>query len=340
MYDVVLLTLGSAQDARPGCGGGGSCCGSPTEASGEKCAETARVPVLACADALRAQGARVDTVTARSDAEIDAVIARLDGPARPDGLSWPNADGKTRLVVATVSNGQLRAVVRRMVRRYAPPPSRRPADLAANRTLPDLPPIGVLPLDPSRPGSGAAAGSASGADPTDLVGQLGLPRDPTEVAAAVLGGRERRLDLLRNDGGSITLDGALVGGADEANRLAPWRGRVEVDNAVLSNGDDPLLACVVGNARGYARLDELPLLRETTDPADGVIDVSVAVPVVNRSRWGRKQVRIEVRRAHGRAVAVVPRDGRVPYLDDGVAGELGRKRSWWVEPGAWAVYDR
>jgi hypothetical protein len=27
----------------------------------------------------------------------------------------------------------------------------------------------------------------------------------------------------------------------------------------------------------------------------------------------------------------------VPYLDDGVAGTLGRKRSWWIEPGAWGV---
>ena len=82
------------------------------------------MPVLACADALTARGARVETVTARSDAEIDAVLARLDGPARPDGLTWPDPDSKTRLVVATASDGQLRAVLRRLVRRYAPAPSR------------------------------------------------------------------------------------------------------------------------------------------------------------------------------------------------------------------------
>ncbi|MER6595028.1 hypothetical protein ABT214_24915, partial [Micromonospora purpureochromogenes] len=189
MYDVVLLTLGSERDAPGGgCGSGGACCGGATEAAGaeapkpteERC-ETPRVPVLACADALTARGARVETVTARSDAEIDEVLARLDAPARPDGLTWPDPDSKTRLVVATASDAQLRAVLRRLVRRYAPPPSRRPADLAGNRTVPDLPPIGVLPLDPARSGTRG-----------DLAAQLGLPRDPAAVAAAVLDGTARR----------------------------------------------------------------------------------------------------------------------------------------------------
>ncbi|MCG5440802.1 hypothetical protein PSH25_005551, partial [Micromonospora sp. PSH25] len=221
MYDVVLLTLGSERDAPGGCGSGGACCGGATaadtaptsqtdtgqtnadqastgqantgqadtdrtstgqastgQADTEQCAtERPRVPVLACADALNALGARVETVTARSDAEIDAVLARLDGPARPDGLTWPDPDSKTRLVVATASDGQLRAVLRRLVKRYAPAPSKRPADLPGNRTLPDLPPVAVLPLDPARGGTHR-----------DLAAQLGLPRDPAAVAAAVLDG--------------------------------------------------------------------------------------------------------------------------------------------------------
>ncbi|TDC35140.1 hypothetical protein [Micromonospora sp. KC213] len=330
MYDVVLLTLGSERDAPGGgCGSGGACCGGTDEAapaSREERCETPRVPVLTCADALTARGARVTTVTARSDAEIDEVLARLDAPPRPDGLTWPDSDPKTRLVVATASDAQLRAVLRRLVRRYAPPPSRRPADLAEHRTVPDLPPVGVLPLDPARAGGRH-----------DLAAQLGLPRDPAAVADAVLDGTARRLDLLRNDAGSVTLDGALLGAADEAGRPLHWRGRVEVDDAVLSAGDDPILACAVGNAGGYASLDGLPLLAGP-DPADGVLEVAVAVPVVTRSALGRRKVRFEVRRARGRAVAVVPRDERVPFLDDGVAGELSRKRSWWIEPGAWAVW--
>ncbi|WP_319462233.1 hypothetical protein [Micromonospora sp. RTP1Z1] len=330
MYDVVLLTLGSERDAPGGgCGSGGACCGGAAEAAGEKAeerCETPRVPVLACADALTARGARVEMVTARSDAEIDEVLARLDGPPRSDGLTWPDPDAKTRLVVATASDGQLRAVVRRLVRRYAPPPSRRPADLPANRTVPDLPTVGVLPLDPARSGTHR-----------DLVAQLGLPRDPAAVAAAVVDGSARRLDLLRTDGGSVTLDGALLGAADDAGRPLHWRARVEVDDVVLSDGDEPIMACAVGNAGGYARLDEVALLADP-DPTDGRVEVAVAVPVVTRSALGRKRVRLEVRRARGRAVAVVPRDGKVPFLDDGVEGELSRKRSWWIEPGAWAVW--
>lgn len=333
MYDVVLLTLASGEDGTTGCGAGGACCsaGTTDAAPGPAdCADTPRVPVLNCADALTAAGARVETVTARSDAEIDEVLSRLDGPARPDGLSWPDPDSKTRLIVATASDGQLRAVVRRLVRRYSPPPSRRPADLAGDRTLPDLPPIGVLPLEPTRP--------TSAERPHDLAGQLGLPRRPEAVAAAVLDGRVRRLDLLRNDGGSVTLDGALLGAANEAGQPLAWRGRVEVDDTVLSTGDEPIFACAVGNAGGYAELAGVQLL-SAPDPADGRVEVAVAVPVVTRSRWGRRTVRLEVRRARGRAAAVNPRDPEIPFLDDGVTATLTRKRSWWIEPGAWAVYD-
>jgi hypothetical protein len=301
LYDVVVLTLSDE-----GC------------ATGQP-----RVPVLAFSDALTAAGARVEAVTATSDAEIDAVLTRLDGPPRPDGLTWPDPDAKTRLVVASAADGQLRAVLRRLVRRYAPPPSKRPADLPAARTVPDLPPVGVLPLDSARTG--------------DLATQLGLPREPAAVAAAVLGGRARRLDLLRNDGGSVTLDGALLGTADERGRAVHWRARVEVDDAVLTDGRDPLLACVVANAGGYATFDGLPLITDP-DPADGVVEVAVALPVVARSRWGRHRVRVEVRRARGRAASVTPREEELAYLDDGVAGRLTRRRSWWVEPGAWAVY--
>jgi hypothetical protein len=303
MYDVVLLSLKE----------GGGC----------ESALAPRTPVLACADALTAAGARVSTVIAASDAEIDATIARLDGGPRPDGLTWPDPDGKTRLVIATATDGQLRAVLRRMVRRWAPPPSKRPADLADDRTVPDLPPVAILPLDSS--------------SSTDLAAQLGLPRTPAAVAAAVLGDTVRRLDLLRNDGGSVTVDGALVGGTDDDGRAVPWRGRIEVDDAVLSDGTDPILACAIGNAGGYATFDGLQLLSEG-DPTDGRVEVAVAVPVTVRNRFRTTRVRIEVRRARGRAVSVLPRDGELQFLDDGVAGSMNRKRSWWTEPAAWAVY--
>ena len=266
-----------------------------------------RVPVLACRDALRAAGADVTTVAVESDQEIDSVLDGL-GPTR-------------RLVVATAADGELRAVLRRMVRRYAPPPSKRPDDLPTDRTVYDLPPIGVLPLDAARP--------------AELVDRLGLPRTPEEVAAAVLGEKVRRLDLFRTDSGSVTLHGALVGGADEHGQATAWHGRIEVDDAVLSDGTEPLLACAIANLSGYAEIDGLDLVAPP-DPADGLIDVGVAVPVLKRGLL-RRTLRVEVRRSRGRAVSITPRD-EVPYLDDGVAGTLGRKRSWWTERSAWAVY--
>ncbi|MFF5294947.1 hypothetical protein [Paractinoplanes globisporus] len=313
MYDVVILSL--AEGAGDSCGGGCGGCGS-------SCA-TPRVPVLQCAEELTRAGARVETVLAGSDEEIDAVLARFDGEPRPDGLTWPETDSKARLVVATAVDGQLRAVLRRLVRRYAPAPSKRPSDLAPNRTVPDLPPLALLPLD---------AGNT-----TDLAAQLGLPRIPADVAAAVLAGRIRRLDLLRNDAGSVTVDGALLGGADDDGRAVPWRGRVEVDDAVLSDGEDPILACAIGNGRGYAEFDGLRLLTDG-DPTDGRVEVAVAVPKIVKQRFRGTKLQVEVRRARGRAVSVLPRDGEIQFLDDGVGGSTSRKRSWWTEPGAWAVY--
>jgi hypothetical protein len=262
-----------------------------------------RVPVLACRDALSAAGATVDVRTATCDADIDEVLERL-----------PEA----RLIVAVSQDGELRAVVRRLVRRYAPAPSSRPAGLPDDRTVADLPPIGVLAMAPD-----------------GLASRLGLAADPATVARAVLEGRIRRLDLLRNDGGSVTLHGALFGAQD--GRPVPFAARVEVDDAVLSDGTESLLLTAVANADGYSTVDGLPMV-VGADPADGVVNVAVALPHTTRSLLGRRRVEVEVRRATGRAVAVTPRD-EVPFVDDGVAGRLGRKRSWWIERGAWAVYD-
>ena len=282
MVDVVLVTIGDSAS-----------CGT-------------RAPVLACRDALRAGGAEVDVVVAHADSEIDAALKVL-----------PEA----RVVVATAADGQLRAVVRRLLRSYAPAPSKRPADLPSDRTVFDLPPVGVLPLGP---------------DPSDLASRLGLPREPAEVAAAVLRGEARRLDLLRTDSGSVTLDGALLGGIDEHGRAAGFRARVEVDDAVLSDGMELILVAAVANADRYATFDGLPLVTRA-DNADGVVDVAVALPHAKRRLLGGTRAEIEVRRASGRAVAVTPRE-EVPYVDDGVEAKLTHKRSWWMERGAWAIY--
>jgi hypothetical protein len=263
-----------------------------------------RVPVLRCADALKA-GAAVEVVDVDSDTAVDAAVDR----ARETGA---------RLVVAG-GEGPLRAVLRRMVRRSLPRAGERPPELPVHRTIPDLPPVGILPVDPPTA--------------TDLVVRLGLPQAPEDVAVAVLGGVYRRLDLLRNDGGSVTLRAALLGGTDPDGRAVPWAARVDVDDTVLSDGTEALLACGVANAGGLDALPGLTLVPDA-DPADGVLDVGVAVPV------GRRRTEIEVRRARGRAVAITPvaPGVEVPFSDDGVAGTLSRKRTWWMEHAAWAAY--
>jgi hypothetical protein len=244
----------------------------------------------------------------------------LDGPPRPDGLTWPASSGKTRLIVAISSDAELRHVLRRLVRRYSPPGSRRPAELAAGRTIPDLPAIGILPL-------------------TDggLPAQLELPSSPAAVAAAVMGDTVRRLDLLRHDGGSVTLDGVLLGESGKDDTPVAWKGRVEVDDVVLSSGDDPIIALSIANGSGMTTLDGLPMIT-SADPGDGLIDVAIAVPVLHKPVFGKQRLRYEVRRARGRAVSVTPHGEELPFLDDSVPGALTRKRSWWIEPGAWSVY--
>lgn len=272
-----------------------------------------RVPVLACADALRDGGATVEVVEVDSHREVTAALERA-------------AELDAKLVVAG-GDGQLRSVVRQQVRLALPRGGQRPADMPANRTIADLTPVGVLPLDPD-------------AD-DDLAAALRLPRKPIDVATAVLAGRGRRLDLFRHDGGSVTLRSALLGGVDKDGKPAPWTAAVQVDDTVLSNGDEPLIAVGVSNVGGLDALPGLPLT-VAADATNGQVTVGIAVATADRSWLRRRRPGVEVRRAVGRAVAIIPTGATegtdVPVVDDGVHASVNRKRTWWVEPGAWAAY--
>jgi hypothetical protein len=294
VQEVVILSLSDSS----GCTGGGCGCS----------AEPARVPVLACADQLHGRGIRVELVTACADSEIDTAVKPVEA-------------GDAALVVAAATDAEIRAVVRRLVRHAAPPPSKRPTEMRVGRTMYDLPPIAVLPLAPAVP---------------KIVGRLELPDEPAAVAAAVAGGQTRRLDLLRTDNGSVTLHGALIGGVTATGAAGAWRGRVEVDDAILTDGEEPVIACAISNV-GQSDVDGLPLVLGAVAD-DGMVEVAVAVPVIRRRLLRTATVSFEVRRARGRAVGVTPRDDSVPFIDDGVVANLTRKRSWWVEPGAWALY--
>jgi hypothetical protein len=292
--EVVILSLSDSS----GCTGEGCGC----------VAEAPRVPVLVCADALRAEGVRVELVTACADTEIDTAVKPVEA-------------GDASLIVAAATDAEIRAVVRRMVRHAAPPPSKRPTEMPVGRTMYDLAPIAVLPLAPAIP---------------KLVSRLDLALEPAAVAQAIVEGRTRRLDLLRTDNGSVTLHSALVGGVTATGAAGAWRGRVEVDDAILTDGEEPVIACAITNV-GQSDVDGLPLVLDAS-PDDGVVEVAVAVPVLRRRMLRTATVSFEVRRARGRAVGVTPRDDSVPFIDDGVVANLTHKRSWWVERGAWALY--
>ncbi|PZS10584.1 MAG: hypothetical protein DLM55_03905 [Acidimicrobiales bacterium] len=284
------------------------------------------MPVLSCADELRAYPVvkQVEIRPAQSDADIDVTLTLTH-------------DAQTRLVVAG-SDAIARAVVRRMVKRaLALGGKSQRAGLAIDRTIPDLAPFALLPLD---------------ADPglPDLARALQLPMTPHEVAAAVVTGTVRRLDLFRNDRGSVTLHGVLLGGAVAAHhetqgRPVAWWARIDVDDTALCDPNEPLLACAIGNATGYSQLGTLPLLT-AADPTSGTVSVGLAVSVDKE---------IQVRRAHGRAVSIrlcrapyarsldsaadPPREQpSVPFTDDGVDGVLRHACTWWVERAAWALY--
>lgn len=255
-----------------------------------------RTQVLACCDVLRAGGANVELTDVSDDAGIDAVI-----------------DSGKAIVLAADTDAQVRAVLRRAVRCMAPAPSNRSPDLPEGRTVADLPALAVLPL----------------ATAPDLVAQFGLPDSPEAVARAVLSGNIKRTDLLRHDGGGVTIHGIRIGGGDR-----PWRGKIAMDDAILSDGNEPLVTSVVANAGGYGTVDGLPLCEP--DPSDGKLNVAIATPVMHRSLFKRR-ARIEVRRGVGRAVAITPVE-TVSYIDDGAVHELGRKRTWWMESGAAGWY--
>src|SRR5205814_674119 len=116
---------------------------------------------------------------------------------------------------------------------------------------------------PDLPGCPASGGRRG--EPGDR--RLGRPRDRGAVARVVIGGQVRRLDLSRTDAGSVTLHGALLGGATGDGQAVAWHGRVDVDDACLSDGNEPILACAVVNA-GASAVDGLPLV-VAADPGDG-----------------------------------------------------------------------
>ncbi|RFU23498.1 diacylglycerol/lipid kinase family protein [Geodermatophilus marinus] len=220
------------------------------------------------------------------------------------------------------------------------------------------------------------AGSPLGVVPAgtgnDLARALGLPLDPEEAAAVVLGGVPRRLDVLDDDAGGLVVNAVHAGiGARAGARAAGlkaalgaaaypvgavaagvaeegWPLRVEVDGAVVTaaagawaaDGDRPVLMAGVCNGPSIGGGSDLA---PDADPGDGLLDVvvSVATGPVARAGYaaalaaGSHLEREDVIRVRGRAVRL---SGAPVDLDaDGEIEEAVPARTWTVRPAAWSL---
>ena len=198
--------------------------------------------------------------------------------------------------MAAATDAELRAVVRRMVRRYAPPPSKRPAELPPGRTVFDLPPLGVLPLTPAVPALVRSlalptrSGRGGGGGP-------GRPRTPARPAAHTTAARSR-------------CTAACWAARSTAGRHRCGRADRDATTPCSATARRPCWPAPSATPDS-SDVDGLPLLVDGDRPTTALVEVAVAVPVLRR-RWLRAaEAQVEVRRARGRAMSVTPRDDEV-----------------------------
>ncbi|MFW5417183.1 hypothetical protein J0910_11285 [Nocardiopsis sp. CNT-189] len=195
----------------------------------------------------------------------------------------------------------------------------------------------------------------------DFARTLGLPEDPVRAAALLREGAERRLDLIADDAGEITVNAVHLGaGADSTLAAEAWktllgpagypagtikaglgtrghRVRIAADGRTVLK-DRKVLMVAVANGRyigGGAELSPKSL------PDDGMMDL-----IVSRALRFRRRIRYALRLAsashiaepdvrHLRARTVSVRTDPANTSSDGEVRQGVTARTWRVLPGAW-----
>ena len=279
-------------------------------------AGTADEQNIAAAVAVLRAGADVRVEQCADPADLATLIEARDGRQ----LVLAGGDGSAHLLVATLhGRGEL---------------------------SPDNP-IGLLPL-----GTG-----------NDLARTLGIPLDAEAAASALLTGRARRLDLIVDDAGGVVVNVVHVGigaqAAEQASALKDkigkaayavgsavagvreqgWTLQVEVDGAVVHDGE-PVLMVGVCNGRTIGGGAEIA---PDAEPDDGLLDVVVATstgPLARLGfgvamRSGEHVDRDDVQTFRGRRVTV---SGEAfPANADGELHDPVESRSWTLLSQAWAL---
>lgn len=267
----------------------------------------------------------LEVLRARTSVEL----ATADNPGELDGILHRAG---SRPVVVAGGDGSLHTVISALHRRN---------DLAG--TL-----LGLLPL-----GTG-----------NDFARSVGLPLDPEEAAEVILAGRSTPMDLLVDEVGEVVVNNVHLGtGAEAAKAGSGWkkklgkigypigalqtafkppvlRLRVEVDDRVLCDYDEPVLQVAVGNGKTVG--GGAPLTPDAS-PDDGRADVLVWLATTPMARLGyaaallrgRHPERDDVRTATGSRVTVSGE--RFWCSADGELYGPERHRAWHIEPAAYSL---
>ena len=277
-----------------------------------------------------------ETVEAVLGALRRGASVELVRTASPEELGTALAARGERRIVVLGGDGSLHAVL---------------GALRRAGSLDSTDPVGIVPL-----GTG-----------NDFVRTLGIPLDPVAAAGVVLTGASERLDLLAEHGGrtgAVVVNAAHAGiGAEAASASADlketlgaaayplgaviagfsatgWGLRVEVDGAVIADGDQALLLVGVCNGRTIGGGAPLAPGASVTD---GLADVVVCravgplarVGFATALRQGEHLAREDVELVRGRRVSVSGEP--FPLNADGEVTDGVTSRTWTVRPGAWSA---